>query len=213
MEYVLEIMPFLFEGFKLSLKIYLVTLIFALPLAVFAAIGKVSGPPLVKRLLNLYTWIWRGTPLLLQLFFIYFGLPAFGLNIQPFMAAAIGFILNITAYLTEIIRGGIESIDKGQYEAAKSLGLSYPQTMRRIILPQIIKRILPPSCSEAIILFKDTSLLAAIAMGDLLRSAKEIVTTDFKITAFVVVFLIYLVVSSMLVQLFGRLEEKYSYYE
>ena len=213
MDYVLKIMPMLMNGLKLSLQIYFVTLIFAIPAAVVIAIGKVSGPPVLKKILNLYTWIWRGTPLLLQLFFIYYGLSMFDLNIQPFMAAAIGFILNITAYLTEIIRGGIESIDKGQYEAAKTLGFTYPQTMRRIILPQIIKRVLPPSCSEAIILFKDTSLLAAVAMGDLLRSAKEIVNTDFKFTAYLVVFVIYLVISSMLVQLFDRLEKKYSFYE
>jgi len=213
MNYVLGIMPQILQGLKLSLQIYLLTLVFALPLAVLVAIGKVSGPPVLKKILNLYTWIWRGSPLLLQLFFIYYGMPAFGVRMSWFTAAAVGFILNITAYLTEIIRGGIESIDKGQYEAAKTLGLTYPQTMRRIILPQIIKRVLPPVCSEAIILFKDTSLLAAIAAGDLLRSAREIVTTDFKITAFAVVLVIYLAISSLLVQIFDRLEKRYSFYE
>lgn len=125
----------------------------------------------------------------------------------------IAFVLNVAAYETEIIRAGIESIDKGQYEAAKALGMTYFQTMRRIIIPQTIRRVLPATCNEAILTFKDTALVAAIGMGDLLRSAKEVVTTDFKITAFFVAFIFYLLISSILLQVFTRLEKKYSIYE
>ncbi len=213
MDYVLTILPVLLKGLKLSLTIYGIVIIIIFPLAIFAAIGKVSGPPILKKILFLYTWIWRGTPLLLQLFFIYFGLPYFGINLPPLLAVIIAFVLNVTAYETEIIRAGIESIDKGQYEAAKALGMTYVQTMRRIIIPQTIRRVLPATCNEAILTFKDTALVAAIGMGDLLRSAKEVVTTDFKITAFFVAFAFYLIISSLLLQVFTRLEKKYSIYE
>ncbi|WP_027366112.1 amino acid ABC transporter permease [Desulfotruncus alcoholivorax] len=213
MDYVLTILPVLLKGLQLSLTVYVMVMFLIFPLAILAAIGKVAGPQLIKKILFLYTWIWRGTPLLLQLFFIYFGLPYFGIKLSPLTSVIIAFVLNVGAYETEIIRAGIESIDKGQYEAAKALGMTYPQTMRRIIIPQTIRRVLPATCSEAILTFKDTALVAAIGMGDLLRSAKEVVTTDFKITAFFVAFAIYLMISSILVQLFTRMEKKYSIYE
>lgn len=213
MDYILTIIPVLLKGLKLSLTVYVIVIALILPLAVLAAIGKVAGPQPLKKILFLYTWIWRGTPLLLQLFFIYFGLPYFGIKLSPLAAVIIAFVLNVGAYETEIIRAGIESIDKGQYEAAKALGMTYSQTMRRIIIPQTIRRVLPATCSEAILTFKDTALVAAIGMGDLLRSAKEVVTTDFKITAFFVAFAIYLMISSILVHLFTRLERRYSIYE
>lgn len=213
MDYVLTILPVLLKGLKLSLTIYGIVIVLIFPLAIFAAIGKVSGPTIIKKILFLYTWIWRGTPLLLQLFFIYFGLPYFGINLPPLVAVIIAFVLNVAAYETEIIRAGIESIDKGQFEAAKALGMTYVQTMRRIIIPQTIRRVLPATCNEAILTFKDTALVAAIGMGDLLRSAKEVVTTDFKLTAFFVAFVFYLIISSLLLQVFNSLEKKYSMYE
>lgn len=213
MEYILTILPILMKGLKLSLTVYSIVIILVLPLAIMVAIGKVSGPKGLKKILFLYTWIWRGTPLLLQLFFIYFGLPYFGISLSPLVSVIIAFVLNIGAYETEIIRAGIESIDKGQYEAAKALGMTYPQTLRRIIIPQTIRRVLPATCSEALLTFKDTALVAAIGMGDLLRSAKEVVTTDFRITAFFIAFCIYLFISSILVLIFSRLEKKYSIYE
>ncbi|EGW37136.1 MULTISPECIES: amino acid ABC transporter permease [unclassified Desulfosporosinus] len=213
MEYVLTILPVLMKGLKLSLTVYAIVIILVPPLAILVAIGKVSGPQILKRILFLYTWIWRGTPLLLQLFFIYFGLPYFGINLSPLVSIIIAFVLNVGAYETEIIRAGIESIDKGQYEAAKALGMTYVQTIRRIIIPQTIRRVLPATCSEALLTFKDTALVAAIGMGDLLRSAKEVVTRDFRITAFFIAFIIYLIISSILVLTFSRLEKKYSLYE
>lgn len=213
MEYVLKISPFILSGLKLTAKIYVATMIFALPLGILAAVGKAKGPKILKKILFLYTWIWRGTPLLLQLFFMFYGLPIIGIRFSPFVAATITYTLNSGAYLTEIFRGGIESIDKGQYEAAKALGISYPQTMRRIIIPQTVRRVLPPTCSEAVNLVKDTALLAVIGMPDLLRIATQIFTRDFNIIPFIVAFVLYLIVSSVLVKLFGKLEKKYSIYE
>ncbi|MGI6630045.1 MAG: amino acid ABC transporter permease [Bacillota bacterium] len=213
MEYTLKILPVLLQGLLVSLKVYVIVVVLILPLAVLAAIGKVSGPKPLKKILFLYTWIWRGTPLLLQLFFIYYALPYLGIVWSPLTCVVVAFVLNVGAYETEIIRAGIESIDKGQYEAAKALGMTYVQTMRRIIIPQTIRRVLPATCNEAILTFKDTALIAAVAIGDLLRTAKELVTYDFKITPFFVAFAIYLIISSILVQAFSRLEKKYSIYE
>ena len=213
MEYVLNILPFILSGLKLTAKIYVATLVLALPLGLLAAIGKVNGSNLIKKILFLYTWIWRGTPLLLQLFFMFYGLPVIGIRLSPFAAAAITYALNYGAYLTEIFRGGIESIDKGQYEAAKALGMTYPQTMRRIIIPQTVRRVLPTTCSEAVNLVKDTALLAVLGMPDLLRIATQIFTRDFDITPFIVAFVLYLIISSVLVKFFGKLEKIYSIYE
>ena len=213
MEYVLNILPFILSGLKLTAKIYVATLVIALPLGLLAAIGKVSGSQFIKKVLFLYTWVWRGTPLLLQLFFMFYGLPVIGIRLSPFAAATITYALNYGAYLTEIFRGGIESIDKGQYEAAKALGMTYAQTMRRIIIPQTVRRVLPTTCSEAVNLVKDTALLAVLGMPDLLRIATQIFTRDFNITPFVVAFVLYLIISSVLVKLFGKLEKMYSIYE
>lgn len=213
MEYIISILPFILSGFGLTAKVYVVTLVFALPLGVLAAIGKVSGPKFLRSILNIYTWVCRGTPLLLLLFFMVFGLPVIGIRMPVFMAAAIAYIFNYGALLTEIFRGGLESIDKGQYEAAQSLGMSYPQTMRRIIIPQTIRRVLPPTCSEAINLVKDTPLLAAIGMADLLRNAKQVFTRDYNASSFIVVFILYLILSSILIKVFSKLEQKYSIYD
>ncbi|EGW37135.1 amino acid ABC transporter permease [Desulfosporosinus sp. OT] len=213
MEYVLNILPFILSGLKLTAKIYVATLVIALPLGLLAAIGKVKGSKLIKQVLFLYTWVWRATPLLLQLFFMFYGLPVIGIRLSPFAAATITYALNYGAYLTEIFRGGIESIDKGQYEAAKTLGMTYPQTMRRIIIPQTVRRVLPTTCSEAVNLVKDTALLAVLGLPDLLRIATQIFTRDFDITPFIVAFILYLIISSVLVKLFGKLEKMYSIYE
>jgi polar amino acid transport system permease protein len=151
--------------------------------------------------------------LLLQLFFVAFGLPVIGIRLSSFNAAVLTYALNYGAYLTEIFRGGIESIDKGQYEAAKVLGMTYSQTMRRVIIPQTIRRVLPPTCSEAVNLVKDTALLALLGMADLLRISNQIFTRDANITSYILAFIFYLIISSFLVKVFGNLEKRYSIYE
>ncbi len=213
MDYILDITGFILKGSLITLKLYAATFIFSIVVGILGALGKISGSKILNRILNLYTWIFRGTPLLLQLFFAYYGLPALGITLQPFTAATLTFIVNYGAYLTEIFRAGIESIDKGQYEAAEVLGMNYRQTMFRIIIPQTVKRILPPTSNEAINLVKDSALVAAIGLGDLLRSAKVIVTRDFTITPFVIAAILYLLISSVIVRFFSKMEEKYSYYE
>ncbi|MEF9952153.1 MAG: amino acid ABC transporter permease [Clostridium sp.] len=202
------------EGLALTLAVFVVTLITSVPLGLLVALGKVFGSKPVKLFLEFYTWVFRGTPLLLQLFFAYFGLSGIGIVMEPFTAAAITFALNYAAYLGEIFRAGIESIDKGQYEAAQVLGMNKVQTMRRIILPQTIKRVLPPLCNEAITLIKDTALLAALALGDILRATNQIANRDGgSIVPYAIAAVIYLILTYGVVYVFGRFEKKLSVYE
>ena len=213
MEYLLQVTLHLLKGCVLTLQIYAVTLIFSIPLGVFCALGRVSGPRLLDSLLGFYGWIFRGTPLLLQLFFFYYGLTIFGISLAPFMAASLTFVLNYGAYFMEIFRGGISSIDSGQYEAAKALNMNYPQTMRRIVLPQAFKVVIPPTTNEAITLVKDTALVVVIGMGELLRSAKEIFTRDFSLVPFAAAAIIYLLLTSVVIRFFRYLERRMAYYE
>ena len=147
------------------------------------------------------------------MFFTYYGLPTLGITLEPFQAAAITFIINYAAYFTEIFRAGIESIGKGQYEAARVLGLNYRQTMFRIIIPQTVRRVLPPTSNEAINLVKDSAMVSVIGMTDLLRAARQVLNRDFTITPFIIAAILYLIISSVIVNVFRKLEERFSIYE
>ena len=209
----LDVTTYILKGSIFTIELYFATIIFCIPLGVIGALIKVSNLNILGKVVDFYTWLFRGTPLLLQLFFTYYGLPIIGIRFSPFTAAALTFSLNYGAYFTEIFRSGIQSIDKGQYEAAKVLGMNYKQTMSKIILPQAFKRIIPPTCNEAITLVKDTALVAAIGLQDLLRAAREVVTRDFTITPFFIAAIIYLLFTSLIVMAFRKLEKKYSIYE
>lgn len=214
MDKLLSISVYILKGSGVTLGLYAITAVLSLPLGLLCALGKISKNKILSNAVGIYTWIFRGTPLLLQLFFTYYGLPVLGVRWSgPFIPAALTFVVNYAAYLTEIFRAGIQSIDKGQYEAAKVLGMSYSQTMRKIIIPQTIKRILPPLGNEAITLVKDTALVSVIALAEILRNAKEIVTREFIITPFFIAAAIYLIFTSVIVLTFSRMEKKYSYYE
>lgn len=208
----IDVTGFILKGSIVSLELFAIVAIFSIPLGMFVAIGKISNIKPLKSILSLYTWAFRGTPLLLQLFFTYFGLPVIGIRLEPLTAASLAFTINYGAYLAETFRAGIESVDKGQFEAAKALGMNYRQTMIQIIFPQAARNVLPPICSEAINLIKDTALVAAIGIGDLLRAAKEVVTRDFTITPFIIAAAIYLFITSLIVLMFRKLEKKYSVY-
>jgi polar amino acid transport system permease protein len=213
MEQFLNVSLYILKGTSFTLKLYAVTLALSIPLGLLGALGKVVKIKPLNYFMDLYTWIFRGTPLLLQLFFIYYALPLVNIKFEPFTAAAIGFSLNYAAYFTEIFRAGIQSIEKGQYEAAKVLGMNYFQTMKLIIAPQALKRVLPPTCSEAINLIKDTALVAVIGLEDLLRAAKQVVSREFVMYPFFIAAVIYLVLTFVVVNLFKYLEKKYSVYE
>ncbi|CAB1251116.1 amino acid ABC transporter permease [Clostridium sp. MT-14] len=210
MDNLMDITGFILKGSLITGELFLITAVFSIPLGCIVAIGKISKIKPLKTILSLYTWAFRGTPLLLQLFFAYFGLPVIGIRLSPLAAAGLAFTINYAAYLAEIFRAGIESIDKGQYEASRVLGMSYYQTMTKIIIPQATRNVLPPVCNESINLIKDSALVATIGVGDLLRAAKEVVTRDFTITPFIIAAVIYLVITSVLVIAFRHLEKKYS---
>ena len=201
MDYILSILGPLGEGSLVSLELFCITL---LRLSRHRWLGvTVSG----------YLWLMRGTPLMLQLLFIYYALPLLpggGIQLPDFPAAVVAFALNYAAYFAEIFRAGIQSIDRGQYEGAKVLGMNYPQTMRRIVMPQVIRRVLPPLSNEFITLVKDTSLIYVLALNDLLRAARGIVQRDFTITPFIVAAVFYLLMTLLLTWMFQSLEKRYA---
>lgn len=216
MEYVLGILTPMLEGTVVTLQMFFITIILALPLGLLLAVGRISRYPALRGAVGAYIWLMRGTPLMLQLLFIYFGLPFvpyLGVRLPDFPAAVIAFVLNYAAYFAEIFRAGIQSIERGQYEGAKALGMTYLQTMRRIVLPQVVKRVLPPVSNETITLVKDTSLIYVLAMNDLLRTARTIVQRDFNTTPFVVAAVFYLVMTLALTWGFQRLEKQYAMYD
>ncbi|WP_319371169.1 amino acid ABC transporter permease [uncultured Ilyobacter sp.] len=200
---------YILGGLKLTALLYIATGVLALPLGLLLSLGGVSKNSFIRRAIALYTWIFRGSPLLLQLFFIYYGLPVMGITLKPFTAASLTFILNYSAYTCEILRGCIQSIPKGQYEASRVLGMNYFKTMRHIILPQALRMSLPALSNEAVNLVKDTALISSIGMAEILRNSKEIVAREFTIMPFILCGLIYLAVSSIIIIIFKRAEEKY----
>ena len=212
MDNLTSISLFILQGAVISLKIYVVTFIFAIPLGMLCAVGKLTKFAPLKWLLEVYTWLFRGTPLLLQLFFVYFGLPFIGVRFTAEIAAYITFIINYGAYFTEIFRAGIQSIDKGQYEAAKALGMNYKLTMRRIIIPQAVKVILPPTGNEAVNLIKDTALCSAITLADILRNAKSMVSSHASVEGYFIAAILYLIMTFVIINVFKYIERRFTYY-
>lgn len=211
--YILRIMPALMQGLGETLKLFLLTLVFALPLGMVFTLGNISRVPPLRWLSRLYIWVFRGTPLMLQLFFVYYGLPFLGLRFERFPAAVLTFVLNYAAYFAEIYRAGIQSIDRGQHEAARTLGFTPWQTMRFIIIPQTVSRVIPPVCNETITLVKDTALVTAIGVGELLKAAQGAVNRDVNITGYVLATLIYLLLTFVLTVMYERLEKRFSRHE
>ena len=213
-EYVGVLMPSLMEGAWETVKLFVATLVLSLPLGLPFALGGNSRFRILRALSKTYIWIFRGTPLLLQLFFFYFFLPiAFGIRLDVFTTAVLTFVLNYAAYFAEIYRGGINSIDKGQYEAAHSLGLSRGQTMFGIILPQTMKTILPPVSNEAIVLIKDTALVSTIGVADLMKASTSAVNRDVDPLAYLIAAIIYLIFTFLLTLLSNYLEKRFSVYD
>lgn len=212
MSYIYVLMPSLFRGLTTTLEIFLVTLIVSIPLGILVALGRLSKVKVISVTTQMYIWVMRGTPLLLQLVFIFFGLPTIGITLSRFNAAAIAFILNYGAYFGEIFRSGIESIDKGQYEAAEVLGLTPRRIFFRIIIPQMIKRVLPPVTNEVITLVKDTSLVYVVGLGELLRASKIASNRDASLVPLALAAAFYLVLTAVLTRIFNRFEKKYAYY-
>ncbi|MCR4912670.1 ABC transporter permease subunit [Ligilactobacillus salivarius] len=213
MNYVLEVLPSLLDGAKMTLQIFCWTLIGSLPLGLIVGLALISRFRLLKVILRFYVWLMRGTPLLLQLIFVFYGLPLVGLTLGRFDAALFAFILNYTAYFAEIFRGGLQSIDKGQYESAKVLRLTYWQTIRKIVTPQVVKIVLPSIGNEVINLVKDSSLVYVIGIGDLLRAGNVATSRDVTLVPLVMVGVVYLVMTAVLTFILRKLEQYYSYWK
>lgn len=215
MSYIQGILPQMISGLGVSAQIFIITLVLSLPLGILLSLLRVSGVSVIKNLAGVYIYIMRGTPLMLQILFIYYGLPLIlgnSFQMNDFSSAIIAFVANYAAYFAEIFRGGIQSIGKGQHEGAQVLGFNYSQTMRYIILPQVVKRVLPPLGNETITLLKDTSLVYILAMNDLMRVTRSIVQRDFDTTAFLVAGVFYLVCTFVLTKILTWLENKYAVY-
>lgn len=213
MHYILEILPSLISGAGMTLQIFLWTLVGSLPLGLVLSLGLNSKFKPLKWLIDFYVWLMRGTPLLLQLIVVFYGLPLIGIVFERYEAALFAFILNYAAYFAEIFRGGLQSIDSGQYESARVLRLSYWQTIRKIVIPQVVKIVLPSVGNEVINLIKDSSLVYVIGLGDLLRAGNVATARDVTLVPLILVGVIYLLLTAVTTFVLRRVEKHYSYWK
>lgn len=208
-----DMFPVLLKGSLITMELTLISVVLGSFIGMFTALLKLSKNKLIVSVASFYTWLFRGTPMLLQLFVFYYGLPSVGIRFTPFQAALIGLSLNSGAYMAEIIRGGILSVDKGQFEACKSLGFTYFDTMKRVILPQTFKIIIPSVGNEFITMLKDTSLVSTIAMVEIMRSAQILNASSFRpMEAFFITGCLYLFMTTIFTTVFSYYEKKLSVY-
>lgn len=216
MDYLISITKPMLQGAQTTIILFFFVIIVSIPLGFGLTLLVKSKFKPIAWLANIYIYVMRGTPLLLQLLFIVFGLPVLPvvgeyLVMDRFFAACLGFILNYAAYFAEIFRGGLLAVDKGQYEAAQVLGLNKWQSMRKVILPQMFRVALPAVANESITLVKDTALLYAVAVPELLHFAQTAVNRDFTIFPFFVAGIIYLSMTLLLTWFFKVLEKRFKY--
>jgi polar amino acid transport system permease protein len=201
------------QGTVVSFQIFFLTLLFALPLGLLVAKGRMSHIKIISQIVNIYIMIMRGTPLILQLIFVYFApYYVFGSSTDRFTAAIIAYVINYAAYFAEIYRGGIQSIPKGQYEAGKVLGFTKSHTFTHIVLPQVVKKIIPAMGNEVITLVKDTALAQTIGVAELFRVAQTASAREFSTTPLFVAGIFYFVMNGVVSKAFDLLEKKLDYY-
>jgi len=204
-----ESIPYLLKGAALTLRLSLISVGIGIILGLLLSLLRISKIPLLRVPAAIYVEVLRGTPLLMQLLIIYYALPSLGLNLGAVTSAIVGLSLNSTAYIGEIFRGGIQSIEKGQMEAARSLGMTYLQAMRYVILPQAFRRILPSLTNEFVAMLKDSSLASNLAVTELLRAGREIVAWKANVfSPFIGVALIYLIMTFPLTRLSSYMEKR-----
>jgi polar amino acid transport system permease protein len=214
--------PALLGGARVTIGLTLLSVSAGVILSLFLALGKISKYRWINRFCSAYIFFFRGTPLLMQLFFIYYALPM----VSPvfiirtgdqffdrFIPAFIAFALNSAAYCAEIIRAAIQSIDKGQFEASRALGLSYPKTMSLVIVPQAIRRLIPPIGNEFIMVLKDASLVSMIALIDITKATRNIESSTRSALVYIPAMILYLIITAVFTFIFHKLEKKYSIYE
>ncbi|WP_026572966.1 amino acid ABC transporter permease [Bacillus sp. UNC438CL73TsuS30] len=212
----LTYLPYLLQGALVTIEIAAIGVVAGSLIGLLFGLGRVSKVKLFSQISRFYIWVIRGTPLLLQLFMIHFAIPSVipALTMPPFVSACIALSLNAAAYIAEISRGAIQSIDKGQMEAARSLGLSYGQAMKRVVIPQAFRRMLPPLGNEFIALIKESSLVSTIALYDLLRTGQQIISSTYRyMEIFILVGLIYLLLTTIMTFIVGKVEKKVGAYE
>ena len=204
------------EGFLVTVQIFVLTLLFSLPLGMLVAFGRMSRCKIIKLIAKLYISVMRGTPLMLQIIVVYFApYYMFRMKMGPsyrFPAVIIAFVINYAAYFAEIYRGGIESIPKGQYEAAEVLGYSKVQTFWKIIFPQMVKRVLPPVTNEVITLVKDTSLAFALAYTEMFTLAKQVAASTASIMPLFIAGLFYYIFNFLVAMVMEKLEKHMQYF-
>ena len=212
LDYLLQIIPTIADGLKVTVSLFCIVWILSIPGGILMAMLRLSKLPLVDKLVDAFVYLMRGTPLMLQILFVYYALPIItdgAIQMDDATAAVLTFVLNYAAYLCEIFRGGIQSISRGQYEGAKVLGFTYAQTMRKIILPQATKLMLPNFVNQFVIALKDTTIVSAIGLVELFQTGKIIIARNyqsFKMYAILAVF--YLVIITLLTRFAKKLEKK-----
>jgi polar amino acid transport system permease protein len=205
----------LLDGSRITLWLTVLAVSAGLVLSLFLALGKMSKTRWINKVCSAYVFFFRGTPLLMQLYFIYYGLPQISLALtinSRFLAAFIAFALNSAAYCAEIIRAAIQSIDKGQFEAAKALRMSYGKTMALVIIPQSIRRLIPPVGNEFIMMLKDASLVSIIALTDITKVTRSISSSTASAMVYIPAMILYLIITAVFSFIFHKLEKKYSVY-
>lgn len=206
---IIDSIPILLKGAWITVIVTIISMAFGLIFGMLAALSKLSKIKILRWLANQYIDIIRGTPLLVQLFIIYYGLPQIGITINPFSSAILGLSINTGAYVAEAIRSGILAVDQGQREAAAALGFSSSQTMRLIIIPQALKTMIPPVGNQFLLLIKDSSLVSTITLVELTRTAQRIISTTYKpIELYIAAAVIYYVISLLATKLLNLLEKR-----
>lgn len=200
-------------GLEVTLRVFCVSLLLSLPLGIVVALCRLSKIKAISYFTQGYIWVLRGTPLLLQIIFVYFGLPSKGIRFEKMDAIYFAFVLNYAAYFGEIFRSGIQSIERGQSEAAEILGFTPWQIQLKIILPQVVKRTFPAVGNEIITLIKDTSFVYIVGMGEIIKAAKEIANRDATLVPYVIAGAIFLVLTFVLTNIFTAVEKKINYNE
>ena len=212
MSYISQVLPSLLDGAAVTLQVFCIVIVLSIPIgAILAFLMQIKFKPL-QWLLTLYVWIMRGTPLLLQLIFVYYVLPSVGITFDRMPAVILAFTLNYAAYFSEIFRGGIEAIPAGQYEAAKVLKFTPVQTIRYIVLPQVVKIVLPSVFNEVMTLVKDTSLVYALGVSDLLLASRTAANRDASLAPMFIAGAIYLLMIGVVTLVSKQVEKKFDYY-
>ncbi|WP_207871574.1 amino acid ABC transporter permease [Enterococcus sp. DIV2402] len=212
MDILISVFPQLFKGTGVTIQLFLFTLIGSIPLGILLAFVLSSKSKFFKSIVQTYVWLMRGTPLLLQLIFAFYGLATVGIVLDRFEAAVFAFILNYAAYFAEIFRGGIQSIPKGQYEAAQVLRLTPWQTISKIIIPQVGKITLPSVGNEVISLVKDTSLIYILGLSDVMRIGKIAMEREATLLPLIGVGIIYLALTGFFTVVLKQVEKRLDYY-